>query len=176
MNFLDILLCIGLGAGIIKGWRNGFFVELASLVSILLGILVAIKFSHFAKSYLEKHGFGENSAIDVLAFGLTFVAVVVGVSLLAKVFTSVASFAQLGTVNSIMGSVFGLLKSILMLSVFLNLVEKANIGHTFIPEKVFENSKLCQPVQKVSRWIYPSISNWFTAFKNEAFEPNENPE
>jgi len=43
MNMLDFFIGVFLIIGLVKGFRNGFFVELASLVSILLGIFIAIK-------------------------------------------------------------------------------------------------------------------------------------
>jgi membrane protein required for colicin V production len=165
MNLLDVFLCIGLGFGVLKGIRNGFFVELASLVSILLGILAAIKFSYLMKTYLESHGFAGHRWIETIAFVLTFLAVIVGVSLLAKVFTKIADFANLGWVNKLFGGIFGLLKTILIISILLNLLQKINIDYKIVSRKTIADSALYEPTRKVSRLIYPAIENWFTAFK-----------
>lgn len=170
MNFLDIFLCIGLIIGLVGGIRKGFFVELASLVSILLGILIAIKFSYLTKHYLENHGFADNKWMEVIAFGVTFLGVIIGVSVLAKFFTSVADFANLGWANKFLGAVFGLLKTVLILSILLNLLQKINLDYTFVSKKTIDSSKLHRPVQKVSRMIYPAIQEWFAAFKSEAYQ------
>lgn len=175
MNFMDVFLCIGLVFGIIGGYRKGFFVALASLVALLLGIYIAIKFSYLMKTYLESHGFSGSITVGVAAFALTFIAVVIGVSLLAKIFTKMADFTNLGWANNLLGAVFGLLKSILMLSILLNLLQKINFDHTFVTQKTIADSKLHAPVQKVSRMIYPTIEEWFTVFKSEAYEM-KNPE
>lgn len=174
MNFLDIFLCVGLALGLISGIRKGFFVALASLVSILLGIFIAIKCSHITKHFLENHGFSGNKWIEVMAFGVTFLAVIIGVTLLARFFTSIADFANLGWANKFLGAVFGVLKTILILSICLNLLQKINYDHTFVSKKTIDTSKLYEPIQKVSRLIYPAIEDWFTAFKSETFE-TENP-
>lgn len=79
MNFMDVFLCLGLIFGLISGIRKGFFVELASLVSMLLGIFIAIKFSYLMKTFLENHGFAGNKWIEVIAFAATFFAVIIGV-------------------------------------------------------------------------------------------------
>ena len=175
MNFLDIFLSIGLVFGLISGVRKGFFVELASLVSILLGIFAAIKFSYLMKTYLEAHGFAGNQWIEVIAFAFTFLLVVIGVSMLAKVFTKIADFANLGLINHLLGGIFGLLKTILMISILLNLLQKINIDYTFVSKKTIDNSKLYGPMQHVSRMIYPAIEDWFTAFKSEDYKM-EDPE
>ena len=170
MNLLDIFICVFLSLGLIKGFRNGFFVELASLVSILLGIFIAIKFSYLTKSWLENHGTWNPKTVQVVAFGLTFVLVIVGVSMLAKVFTSIANLAFLGIVNSIFGALVGLLRSVLVLSILLNLFHKLNTHHQMISWETREQSTLYQPVQQISKRIYPSISEWFTAFQSKDFK------
>ena len=170
MNILDIFLCIGLVLGLVSGLRKGFFVELASLVSILLGIYMAIKFSYVMKSFLENHGVEDGKTMAALAFALTFLAVIIIVSLLAKFFTGVADFASLGWINKIFGGIFGLLKTILILSVFLNLLQKINFDYAFVSKETIENSRLYAPVQKVSQKIYPTITDWFEVFKSETYE------
>lgn len=175
MCFLDIFLGILLIYGLIRGLWNGFFVELASLVSLMLGIFIAIKFSYLMKGYLDSNGSWNPKTAQVTAFALTFILVVVGVSLLAKIFTKLADFAALGLFNKLLGAVFGVLKMILLLSVFLNLFEKINANNTFADEETLNNSIFYHPIQKVSMFIYPSIEEWFTAFKSESFEA-DNPE
>ena len=122
------------------------------------------------KSFLENHGVEDGKTMAALAFALTFLAVIIIVSLLAKVFTGVADFASLGWVNTILGGIFGLLKTILILSVFLNLLQKINFDYTVVSKGTIENSKLYTPVQKVSQKIYPTITEWFEVFKSETYE------
>ena len=175
MGFLDIFLGVFLIYGLIRGLWHGFFVELASLVSLLLGIFIAIKFSYLMKGFIDSDGSWNPKTVQVTAFALTFILVVVGVSLLAKIFTKLADFAALGLFNKLLGGVFGVLKTILLLSVFLNLFEKINANNTFTDKETLDQSLFYHPVQKVSKFIYPSIEEWFTAFKSESFE-TENPE
>ena len=52
MSFLDIILGGLLAYSFYKGIRNGLFVELASLISLLVGIYFAVKFSSFMKGIL----------------------------------------------------------------------------------------------------------------------------
>lgn len=170
MNVLDFFIGIFLIVGLVKGFRNGFFVELASLVSILLGIFIAIKFSYLTKSYLENYGTWNPKTIQVIAFALTFILVIVGVSMLAKVFTSIANFAFLGLANSILGGIFGLLRTVLVMSIFLNLFQKLNVNHVLISKETKEKSILYSPVQEISKSIYPAISEWFEVFKSNGFE------
>lgn len=170
MSFLDIFLGLFLILGLFRGLRNGFFVELASLVSILLGIFIAIKFSYLTKFYIEQHVSGNSKTIQVAAFALTFILVIVVVSALAKVFTSIANFASLGFINNLAGGLFGILRTILVWSVLLNLFQKINYDEAFLSEKTKQKSMLYVPIQEVSKTIYPSIEQWFEAFKSKDFK------
>lgn len=171
MATLDLFLCVFLCFGLIKGIKNGFFVELASLVSMLVGIFIAIKFSYLMKDFLESHYTGWNpKVIQVSAFALTFLLVIVAVSMLAKVFTSIANFTALGLFNKILGGVFGLLKTLLTLSILLNLFQKINATEVFLSKENQDKSLLFHPIREVSKAIYPAIEDWFTAFKEDNFK------
>ena len=170
MSYLDIFLIGLLIYGFIRGIWNGFFVELASLVSMLLGIYIAIKFSFLTKAFLESHVSWNPKTIQVTAFALTFILVVLAVSVLAKSFTVIANFASLGIINKLLGGVFGVLRAVLIISITLNLFQKINAHNTFVEKETLDKSKLYNPIQKVSKMIYPSIEEWFTAFKKEEFQ------
>ena len=167
MGFLDILLGCLLLYGLIKGIWNGFFVELASFISLLVGIYVAIKFSYLMKSIICSHVSWNPKTIQIAAFAITFILVVVGISLLAKAFTKIANFASLGFINKIAGGVFGLLKTILILSISLNVFQKMNAHNTFVAKQTLENSLFFNPIQKISTFIYPSIEGWISDLKEK---------
>lgn len=167
MSFLDIVLGVILVIGIFKGIRNGLFVELASLISLILGIYIAIKFSSLAKAMLSGVVHWNPKTIQIVAFIITFLIVVVGISLLAKFLTSVANFAQLGVINNFGGGFFRLLKTILILSIFLNLFEKINFNNTFAKKETLDKSLFYRPIQTSAGFIYPSIEKWVEDLKKK---------
>lgn len=157
MQFIDILIFGILIFGTFKGVWNGLFVAFASFISLLLGIFLASKFSSIVESILYGHVDWSPKTVQVAAFTLTFIIVVVGVNVLAKVFTQMASFASLGWINKIAGGIFGILKTALVLSVALNLFEKLNVNDAFLDKESKENSICYEPMMEFSRLIYPSI-------------------
>lgn len=169
MELIDIILAVVLVVGIFKGFRNGFFLELASLISIMLGIYLAIRFSFITKSYLEKEVSWDAKTIQVTAFAITFILVIIVVSSLAKVFTLVANFASLGFLNNFLGAFLGLLRTILVVSILLNLLQKVNFENYFLSKETKEKSTLYSLVQEVSKNIYPAISEWFEVFQSDEF-------
>ena len=168
MSFIDIVFTALLGYALYNGLKNGLFVEIASFGSLVIGIFVAIKFSHIVRFSIEDLIKTNPKYIEIIAFAITFLLVVVGIHLLAKVFTSILSLAYLGWLNKLGGAVFSLLKTILMLSVVISLFQKININYILVKEETLNNSIFYNPIQEVSKFMYPSLEKWYEEFKEKA--------
>ena len=173
MSFLDMLFGALLAFSLYKGIKNGLFVEIASFISLLLGIYIAIKFSSFMKELIMKHVSWNPNTIQVTAFILTFILVVIGVYFLAKILTGIADFAFLGWANKLGGGFFRVLKTILILSIFIALFEKINFNETFAKKETLDKSIFYNPVKKVAAFVYPSIEKWYEEFKDNHAKDSE---
>lgn len=165
MSFLDIVLGSLLVYGLYKGIRNGLFVEVASLISLLLGIYIAVKFSIATAEIISGFLHWNPKTIQITAFIVTFIIVIIGVYLLAKFLTGIADFAQLGWINKLGGGFFRILKTVLIVSIFLNLFEKINFNNTFAEKETLDNSIFYRPIQKTAGFIYPSVGKWYDELK-----------
>lgn len=171
MTGIDLILGALLAYGLIKGIWKGLFVELASLVSLLAGIFIAVKFSGVVGDMLSDE---KSRTGSIVAFLVTFVIVVVGIMLLAKVFTKLADFAGMGLLNRILGGIFGFLRMTLLVSVLLNFFLRINTLNTFADQKTLDNSLFFYPVLEVSNLIFPALEEWFKEYKRDA-EPVQQP-
>ncbi|MDQ1167858.1 CvpA family protein [Flavobacterium sp. SORGH_AS_0622] len=170
MSFFDIIVAALLAFSLYKGIKNGLFVEVASFISLLLGIYLAIKFSSLMTGMISKHVSWNPTNIQLTAFILTFILVVIGVYFLAKILTGIADFAMLGWMNKLGGGLFRVLKTILILSIFIALFEKINFNNTFAKKETLDNYIFYNPVKKVAAFVYPSIEKWYETFKKEHSE------
>ena len=168
MGILDIILGGFLLYGIVRGFWNGFFIEIASLFSLILGIYIAIKFSSVTQSILSEHVSWSPKTIQITAFAITFIAVIVGLSVLAKSLTTLSKFAGLGIFNKLAGAFFGLLKTILLISISLHFFHKINTKTNFVSKEQLVESILYYPTLQISGKIYPILESWF-----EEFYPSE---
>ena len=173
MNFIDIVFAILLGLALYKGIKNGLFVELASLIALIAGIFIALKFSGFAKSILENTVSWNPKYIEITAFALTFIAVVAGIHLSAKLLTKIADFAFLGWVNKLAGAGFSMLKTILALSIVILLFEKINVNNMVTSQETLDESIFYNPVKKVSEFVYPKIEEWYDLSVQSSVESEE---
>jgi len=157
MNWLDIVLLVALGFGAFRGFRNGFIIELCSLLGLLLGIWGAVHFSNRVAVWL---GPSENKI--ALAFLVTFVAVVVLVALLGRALTKAIDLAQLTLPNKVTGIIFGVLRMAFLLSVLLNVGPIRSGGRTIPDARTCEGSALYAPLRSVAPFIIPALgeSKW----------------
>lgn len=159
MSVIDIVLGALLLFGLIRGAMKGLFVEVASLLSLVLGIYGAIHFSNFAADFLESKLDWSEQTINITAFAITFVIIVVAISLAGKAFTKLADFAALGLLNKLLGGVFGALKIGLILSILLIVFNKMNDTLPFLDDEEIEKSVLYAPVKSLAPLLFPSLIN-----------------
>ena len=157
MNTLDIILSALLLYGLIRGFIKGFFVEVTSLVALAIGLYGAIHFSYFAGDFLKDKVDWTEKYVQIAAFAITFIIIVILISLLGKLLTKIADTASLGIMNKIFGAAFGLAKIGLILSVVLIVFNKLNRTIPFVNQQNFEVSALYNPVKNFAPMLFPSI-------------------
>jgi membrane protein required for colicin V production len=151
-----------------KGIKNGLFTEVASFVSLLLGIYIAIKFSSLMQEALMQHVSWNPNTIQAVAFILVFILVVIGVYFLAKILTGIADFAFLGWLNKLGGGFFRVLKTIFIISILIALFEKINFNETFAKKETLDNYIFYNPIKKVAAFAYPSLQKGYEKLKEES--------
>ncbi|BAO75345.1 CvpA family protein [Winogradskyella sp. PG-2] len=167
MSIIDIVLGALLLFGLIRGAMKGLFVEVASLVALVLGVYGAIHFSGFAAGFLESKVDWAEKTINIVAFAITFVIIVLAISLAGKALTKLADFAALGIINKLAGGIFGALKIGLILSVLLIVFNKLNNTLPFMEQEDLEESVLYKPVKSLAPIIFPNL------IKSETEEDSE---
>lgn len=159
MNIIDILLGALLLFGLIRGLMKGLFVEVASLVALIAGVYGAIHFSNFAAEFLIERVDWSEKTINLTAFAITFVIIVLAISLAGKALTKLADFAALGFLNKLLGALFGALKIGLILSIVLMVFSKMNKTIPLLSDEDLKDSVLFEPVKSLAPMIFPSILN-----------------
>lgn len=157
MSVIDIILAALILFGLIRGFMKGLFVEVASLLALVAGVYGAIHFSNFAADFLVEKVDWNEKTINIVAFAITFIVIVIVIALAGKALTKLANFAALGIINKLLGGLFGALKITVILSVVLIVFDKINSTIPFADEEDLEASVLYKPVKSLVPMILPSI-------------------
>ena len=157
MNIFDAIIAVLLLFGFIRGLMKGLFIEVASLVALIVGVYGSIHFSYIVGDFLNKYVSWSEEYISLAAFAGTFIFIVIIISLLGKALTKIANIVSLGIINKILGGVFGALKIGLILSIVFIFFSKMNDTIPLIKKETLENAILYKPVKNIAPLIFPSI-------------------
>jgi membrane protein required for colicin V production len=157
MNWIDFIIIILLVFGLARGFINGFIKELASLLALILGIWGAIKFSSFTAERLYDYFDMTGKYVGIIAFLITFVIIVIIVHFIGLLIDKFADKVSLGFLNSVLGLVFGVFKSALILSVIFVVLNTIDAKHHFLPREKIEDSRLYNPIADIAPAIFPII-------------------
>lgn len=126
MNFLDVIFLVPVLWFVWQGFRRGLIIELATLAALILGIYAAIYFSGYAAKFIEENfTLSEDSAANV-SYIITFILVFVIVFVLGKILEKVVDVIALGFLNKLAGAVFGVIKAVILISIFLAIINHYN--------------------------------------------------
>ncbi len=157
MNVYDIVALALIAWGAYKGFTKGFLASLASLVALIAGIYIAWFFSGFARDLLKDNFEIKGELLGPAAFAVTFLGVVIGISLLGGLLSKIAEMASLDMVNRLAGAAFGVLKGALLVStlifIFSSLAPK-----NWNSSKIYHESVVCKPVAPIAPWLFNLVS------------------
>ena len=157
MNTIDIVIGLILIFGTVNGFMKGLFVEVTTLVGLVLGVYGAIHFSYFLGNFLKDSVSWDESMIQVVAFAGTFLIILIALVLLGKAMTKIAETIALGFFNKMVGAIFGLLKYALILSIVLIVYDEINASIRFMEKKKTTESILYEPVKNFAPAIFPNL-------------------
>lgn len=157
MNYLDILLLLPLLYGAYKGFSRGFVIEVATLLGLILGVYIAIKFSNYTENILRDFLDISSKYLSYIALSVTFLLVVVAIYLLGKMLTKLVDIVSLGLVNKLLGTVLGVAKSFVILCIILLIVDALDDKFQFMNKEVKENSLFYNPFLNFAQQMYNMI-------------------
>ncbi|MGJ8715435.1 MAG: CvpA family protein [Maribacter stanieri] len=169
MGLLDILLGLPLIWGLWKGYKNGLFMEIASIVALVAGIFGAIHFSYITGNYLSEQLDWDERNMSIIAFIITLILIIIIVNLAGKILTKVANFVMLGSLNKIAGGIFGVLKVAILLGAAFIFFDRMDNTFGLIKEETKQESVLYQPIKDIGALIFDTV------LKNEVL-PKESTE
>ncbi|MBD0779450.1 CvpA family protein [Maribacter sp. ANRC-HE7] len=157
MGVLDIILGLLLVYGLYKGFINGLFVEIASIIALVAGLYGAIHFSYIAGDYLSSNMEWNERYMNITAFIITFIIIVIIVHLAGKFLTKIANFAMLGLLNKLAGAIFGALKVAVIIGALLVFFERANSSVNLVKNETLEESVLYEPVKEIGALVFSKV-------------------
>lgn len=162
MNLLDIILLILLIPGTIRGISKGFLEQAISLVGVVLAVYLAYHFSEPVCVWLDQYINVSETVLHVIGFAVMLLGVLMAVMIVAKLFTRVADMASLGWFNRLLGFVFSLAVSAVIISVLIILFDTVNAKFELVKTPVLNDSVLYGHLRDLGYWIFPYLKELLT--------------
>jgi membrane protein required for colicin V production len=175
MNYIDIVIIVVLAVAMVRGFINGLVKEVASLAALILGIWGAIRFSSFTAGKLYDYFDMSGKYVGIISFLITFGIIVIIIHFIGLLVDKLMQAVALGFINKLLGIVFGLFKSVLIMSVVLVVLNAIDARRPFLPKEKIEQSMLYNPVSDIAPAIFPIIGEGgfyqsFDRFKKKPVE------
>jgi membrane protein required for colicin V production len=160
MNFLDIVLFIIIFALSIYGLIRGFVKEIVSIISIVLGLNIALHWYEEAARYLTY--LNNQNQQNILGFIIVFIGVSLLLSILGKLVSIVLKGIKLGCLDHLLGLVLGFVKGVVVACAMLLVLV------SFLPpsNKVLAESQLAPTIISLTKTIAalapPGLREQFT--------------
>ena len=127
-----------------SGYKEGFLMELISLVAIFVGVLIGFKLMGLGMLFLEERFNADKRTLPYISFGVIFIIVVILVRFLGSWVKHYIDKSFLGTVDQAMGALLGGFRTMFMLSIALWIVDSLRIS---LRSEWTEDS-----------WLYPFVA------------------
>jgi len=157
MNILDIIFLVPLLLALYRGFKKGIIHMVASLVALILGILGAMKLRPLYASLLYSIFDISPDYMNVIAFSVAFVSIVMVVHLVAFLVEKVIKAVALSFVNRLLGMGFGLLVTAFVISIILWPVNQVNAERQIIKSERIEGSFLYKPLSAFAPAVFPYL-------------------
>lgn len=164
MNWLDILVAIIGIYSITKGYKTGLVKQLASLIGVVACAFLSGTVATIISPYLEGH-ISEN-LLKPLAFVLSFLIIITLFSLLGYMLESIIKTVKLGQLNKLMGGTLCFIKWVVIISIFLNIIEKIDANHSIISTDTIDRSHTYKYIAPLATLISPYIKTYIVNNKS----------
>ena len=163
MQLIDILLAIPLLFFIYKSWKKGLVREVATLIGLLAGIWACVHLSQQVAEWLQLDS--ENAVL--IAFIVTFLAVLVLTYLLGRCVEGLMKAAHLSLLNRMAGALLGTVKALCILAVLLNYIVMFDRQEVLLKPETKESSLLYKPVYQIGNRLTASLKQFIDEHKEE---------
>jgi membrane protein required for colicin V production len=157
MNYIDIIILIFLLWGAVRGFFKGLIIEVTTLIGLVVGAYFAIEYTSCTEGLLRDFFNFSSRYVPHIAMAINFILAVLAFLIIGRLLTKFANFIFLGLINKLLGSVFGILKYMILVFILLLMIDKLNENFHFLTEETRKERQLYQPFLNFAREIYNGI-------------------
>ena len=159
MSYLDLFFGLAIAWGAYSGFSKGLIKELASILGVIIGVFLAKNYYPYLDIKLKPIFESEAGFISILSAILIFLLTIMVFKIIAKFLTKFLKIIALGLLNRIIGSVFGIFKTVLLLCILVFIFSNINNVTGIIKSEKLSQSFFYSKIEKINSFIIESNYN-----------------
>lgn len=159
MNTFDLIILLILGILGIKGLFKGMVLEIFTLIGLLIGYLVALRFKSDLAGWIQDWIHLPDMVINTVSFLLIFMLIIILCRFVAGRIRQLVKWTFLGWVDRGGGMLIGLFKGAIIASLLVLLISIIPLSERIEKEK--QSSLLFSPVSTVAPAVFNIIKTAF---------------
>ena len=161
MGTIDLIILACFLPAVVIGLKDGFIRQVVALASLVLGLYLSVRFSTPVGQWITERWHLEPFWVKVLSFSVIFIAVALVLNLLGKLLEKVLNITMLGWLNRLLGLVFAMITTALIVGTLIYVLNSANGLLEFIPEEKLTESRLYKPLLHLVEIVFPYLKSLF---------------
>ena len=157
MNIIDIILLICFIPAVVQGIRKGFISQVISIVSLVLGIWMSARFASAVSGWLSQWVAASGQVLEIVAFALILILVFLALGALGKVLEATIKLVMLGWLNRLLGVVFAMMKTFLIIGLVIMAFSSLNETFQIIKPDTLSQSVLYLPLKNTANEVFPYL-------------------
>lgn len=158
MNSIDIGILVIAAIFFIRGIFRGFVFELVTVVGLILGYIISITYLSLVAGYiLSFFPSIPDSIVKLVSFFVLFVGTNLLLRMIANIITKTLKIAMLGWLNRFLGGLLGMLKSIIVMSIIVFVLDMIPLSSLLLEQVEVQTSELYPILDALGPRLYIEI-------------------
>lgn len=159
MGTLDIILLVCFIPSIVTGIRKGFIEQLVNLAAIIVSAWAAFKFSSLLADWMGTFLTINPKVVQIIAFIVIIVVVAWLLILLGRLISSTAKALSLGWLDRLLGLLFSVFKTLLLLGIAISAFEGLNAEWHIVNPDALDSSTVYVALRNTAGAILPFLKD-----------------
>lgn len=162
MGIIDIILLLCFIPAIVTGISKGFVRQAVDFIAIVLGIWAALHFSDTISAWVGQYIHADKVVLTIISFLVVVIVITLLLHLIGSLLSKMINLISLGWFNAVLGIVFGILKTALVLGLLILLFEWLNSSIDLVDTKALNDSQVYTTLRDFTNKMFPYIKSFVT--------------
>lgn len=159
MGILDIILLCCFIPAIVQGISKGFVSQVISILSLILGVWAAFKFSKLMSGWLANYVHLDPKVLNIVSFIAVAVLVILLLYFVGRLITKAFDAASITWLNRLLGFVFAIAKTVIILGLLIMVFEALNAKFGLVKPEKLDGAVVFDLLKRCGEFIFPYLKN-----------------